>query len=122
MLLITYNRYYAGIHYVFGTFVSTSRPKSIYDLFFIFSLVFVVINHITPLKQTHLFFVHFSECLLLFLDDNVDEKSEYFSNSKCSASGCCLAFTKVFANFNLALLIKVLLIKRSLYFIEYCCF
>ena len=62
------------------------------DLFFIFSLVFVVINHITSLKQTPLSFVHFSEYLLLFLDDNMDEKSEYFANSECSASGGCLAF------------------------------
>ena len=29
------------------------------DLFSIFSLIFIVINHITSFKQTHLFFVHF---------------------------------------------------------------
>ena len=46
------------------------------DLFFIFILGFIVINHITSLKQTKLFFVHFLEYLLLFLDDNVDEESE----------------------------------------------
>ena len=46
------------------------------DFFFIFSLIFIVINHITSLKQTHLFFVHFLECLLLFLEDNVDEARE----------------------------------------------
>ena len=46
------------------------------DLFFIFSLIYFAINHITPFKQTHLFFVHFWECLLLFLNDNVDEESE----------------------------------------------
>ena len=42
------------------------------DLFFIF----IAINHITSFKQTHLLFVHFLEDLLLFLDDNVDEKSK----------------------------------------------
>ena len=42
------------------------------DLYFIFSLIFIVINNVTLLKQTHLFFVHFLEYLLLFLDDNAD--------------------------------------------------
>ena len=35
-------------------------------LFFIFSLISSIINHITWLKQTHLIFVHFLKCLLLF--------------------------------------------------------
>ena len=48
----------------------------LYNLFSISSLIFIVIYHITPLKQTYLFFVHFLEYLLLFLDDNVDEESE----------------------------------------------
>ena len=52
------------------------------DLFFIFTLIVIVINHITSFKQTFLFFVHFLENLLLFVDDNVDEESEQFSNSK----------------------------------------
>ena len=34
-------------------------------------------------------------------------------NGKSSASGCCFAFAWIFANFNLALLIKVLLIKKA---------
>ena len=42
------------------------------DLLFIFSFIFIVINHITSFKQTYLFFVHFLERLLLFLDDNVE--------------------------------------------------
>ena len=46
------------------------------DLFFIFNFIFIAINHILSLKQTHLFFAHFLEYLLLFLDDNVDEESE----------------------------------------------
>ena len=43
---------------------------------FIFSLIFIVINHITSFRQTYLFFVHFLEYLLLFLRDDVGEKSE----------------------------------------------
>ena len=39
-----------------------SRPIMLYlcDLFFIFRLIFIAINHITLLKQTYLFFVHIS--------------------------------------------------------------
>ena len=43
----------------------------------------------------------------------MDKECEYFSNSKSSASGCCLVFAGFFANFNLALLKKVLLIKKT---------
>ena len=39
------------------------------NLFFILSLVFVVINHIMSLKQTHLFFVHFLEYPLFILNN-----------------------------------------------------
>ena len=51
------------------------------DLFFIFSFIFIVINRITRFKQTYLFFVGFLEYLLLFLDDNLDEKREYPTNA-----------------------------------------
>ena len=37
-------------------------------------------------------FAYFLEYALLFLDDNVDEECEKFSNSKSSGSGYCLAF------------------------------
>ena len=67
------------------------------------------------LKQTHLFFAPFLEYLKLALDDNLDEESEYFSNSKSSALGSCLDFAWFFANFNLAFLIKVLLIKKRVF-------
>ena len=46
------------------------------DLLFVFSLIFIVINHITSFKQTYLFLVQFLEYLVLFLDNNVDEESE----------------------------------------------
>ena len=82
------------------------------DLFFIFSLIFTAINHISTFKQRYSFFVHFLECLLLFLNDDVNEESKESLNSKSSASGCCLAFALFFANFSLALLTKVLLTKK----------
>ena len=56
------------------------------DLRFISSLIFNI-NHAGSLKQAHLLFVNFF-CLLLFLDDNVDEESEKLSNSESSALGC----------------------------------
>ena len=52
------------------------RMSYLCDQFFIFSLIFIVINHATSLKQMHLLFVHFLEYPLLFLDDNMDEESE----------------------------------------------
>ena len=84
----------------------------LFDLLFISSLIFTVINHITSFKQMYLFLIHFLEYLLLFLNDNVDEESEQYSNSKSSTSGCCLAFALFFAKISLTLLIKVLLIKK----------
>ena len=58
-------------------------------------------------------FAYFVECVLFFLDDNLDEEWELFWKSKNSASRCCLAFTGYFVNLSLALLIKVLLIKKA---------
>ena len=46
------------------------------DLFFIFSIIFIVINHTTSFKQTYLFYVIFLEYLPLSLDDNENEVSE----------------------------------------------
>ena len=40
-------------------------------------------------------------------------KDEWFLNSKSSALGCCFIFAWFFANFSLALPIKVLLIKKA---------
>ena len=52
------------------------------DLLLISSLIFIAINHLTSLKQTHLFFVHFLEYRLLFFDDNVGEKANNFQIAK----------------------------------------
>ena len=38
----------------------------LHDLFFIFSIIFIVIYHITSFKQTYLFFVHFLGHLLFY--------------------------------------------------------
>ena len=54
----------------------------------------------------------FVEDVLLFLDDNLDELSEWFSYSSNTASRCCLTFLWLFDNFSLALLVKVLLIIK----------
>ena len=81
-------------------------------LFLFFSLIVIFINHITSYKQVHLFSCTFLENLLLFLNENLDEEGELFSNSGNSTWHCCLAFAWIFANFSLALLIKVLLIKK----------
>ena len=62
------------------------------ELLFIFSLIFIVINHYNLIKTDALVFCTFLEHLLSFLDDNVDEESEKCSNSESSALGCCLAF------------------------------
>ena len=57
--------------------------------FFIFSLIFIAINYITPSKQTPLFFVHFLQYLLIFWDKNVNKESEQFSENEISVSGFC---------------------------------
>ena len=82
MLLNTYNYHCTDTHFIFSMFVSVSWARSTYvicDLFFHFSLIFIVINHITTYKQRYFFFLYFLEYLQLFLGDNVDEEPEYFS-------------------------------------------
>ena len=87
MLLHTYDHHYTDTQFVFSV-LSISSPRSIYviSVWSIFHFQPHFHCHITSFKQTHLFFVHFLEHLLLFLDDNVDEESEKFSDSKSSAS------------------------------------
>ena len=46
------------------------------DLFFIFIFILIMVNRIISWIQTHLFFCLLTECVLLFLHDNVDEKCE----------------------------------------------
>ena len=78
---ITYKHHYTKRHIshiaYFGPCLGLGLFMSyIGDLFFIFSLIFITINSITPLKQAHLFYAHFLDYLLLFLYDNVDEESK----------------------------------------------
>ena len=47
------------------------------DLLFIF----ITVNRAIPWIKRQLCFACFLECVLLFLDDNVDEEYEWFSNS-----------------------------------------
>ena len=73
----------------------------IYEIYFSFSSSFL---------QTHFFFAYFVESVLLFLDDNVNEECEKFSKSQSVLLSICLGF---FADFSLALLLKVLLITKK---------
>ena len=73
-------------------------------IFFIFSLIFIVTDNASSFKETYLFFGTFFRMSPIIFG---------CSNSKCSVSGCCLAFVWFFANFSLALLIVVLLIKKA---------
>ena len=83
MLLNTYNHHYTAVHFVFGIFcLCLGLGQFLCGLFFILSLI--AINFIASLQQTLLFFVHFLESLLLFLDENVDEESEKFLISERS--------------------------------------
>ena len=81
---------------------------------FIFIFIFIMIHRIISWIWTHLSFSYFLEYILLFSD----KECKQFSNNKRSASECCLAFAWFFANFRLALLIKVLLTWKSVYLWE----
>ena len=57
------------------------------DLFFILASFSLPFNHITLLKQRHLVFVHILECLLIFLDNIVDEEGKNFLKVKVQPHG-----------------------------------
>ena len=80
VLLIAHNHHHTETNLTFNIFVSMSWPSSIYvvlcDPFFIFSLIFIIINYIISSKQAQLFLAHFLEYLMLVLDGNMDEESE----------------------------------------------
>ena len=60
VLLNAHKHHYAKPHFIFSKSVSMSSPSLfilyLCDLYFIFSLIFIVINHITSLKQTDTLF------------------------------------------------------------------
>ena len=57
------------------------------DLFFNFSLILIVINHINTFKQVFVFLYILLGYLQLFLDDNMDEESECFQIAKVQSQG-----------------------------------
>ena len=62
----------------------------------------------------YLFFVHFLECLLLFLDYNVNEEANYFQIAKVQFQGVASLLLNFLPVSTLCCLtIKVLLIKKS---------
>ena len=65
MLLNIYNHHDIETHFIFDIF-----------MLYLCDLFCVVINHTTSFEQTHMVFVHYLEYLLLFVDNNVGEKSE----------------------------------------------
>ena len=71
--------------------IATWRPPPHYGIFIFYlcDLCFILIFFFTDILLLLLIFLEYE---LLFLDDNMGEECEEFSNSKSSASGCCLAF------------------------------
>ena len=67
------------------------------------------------IKADTLVFGNFLECLLLFLVYNVDKKSEQFSKSESSASGCFLDFVYFFCQFQPGAVYKSVAYKKSVY-------
>ena len=57
------------------------------DLVFIFIFIFTYIHFLH--KYIYAYLLGY---VLLFLDNNMDEQCEWFSNGKSSALGCCLIF------------------------------
>ena len=81
---------------------------------FVFNLNFIVINHTTSLKQTNLFFVHFLECLLLFLDDDVWRKLIVFKSRKFSRR-MLLSFCLVFCQYQPGIAYKSVAYEKIVY-------
>ena len=77
-----------GTLFTFSIFVLISSSRSIFavSMWFIFHFYFHFHYNIISLKQTHLFLERFLEYVLLYLDDNLDQENEQFSDSKSSAS------------------------------------
>ena len=141
LLFLISNQYQASvlkIAYVFkvliSIFVTMPLPSSIYvvcicDLFFIFPLIFIIINHIITLKQTlrtkcsyseffwyfyvvrHTYFLHiFQNISNQFWMITWMKKVNSFQITKVQSQGVAQLLLGFFANFNLALLLKMLLI------------
>ena len=72
----------------------------LYDLFFIFSIIFIVINHITSFKQMHLFPVHFQNISYYFWVLTWMKKANSFQTTKVQPQGIAyksVAYKKICA-------------------------
>ena len=111
------NHYYAAIFFLFSIFfpcLSLGLFKSyICDLLLIFTIVFIVINHIMSLKQTHWFFLEVLEYLLLFLDDNMDEENESFFQYQMFCLRVLLSFCLFFCQFQPSFAYKSVAQKKA---------
>ena len=83
------------------------------DPLFIFSTIFIIINHIISLRQTHLFFTNFFSHHLWMI--TWIKKVNNFQTAKVQPQGVAQFLLDFFANFRLVLLIKVLLIKKCVF-------
>ena len=85
------------------------------DLFFIFIFIFTMVNHIISLIQTYLLFcLFFRICSIIFGWSRGWRMWIIFKYQKANLR-VLLSISFIFANFSLALLIKVLLISIFLY-------
>ena len=90
-IAITILRHYTFC--IFSIFVSMSKPRSmlyLYDLFFIFNLFFIVIDHLTSFKQTHcslVFCTFFRISHLIFWMKTWMKKARNFQKAKVYPQG-----------------------------------
>ena len=81
------------------------------DLFFIFSLIFIVINHITSFKQTYLFFAPFLEYFLLFFIISWIKKANNFQIAIVRPQ--LLSFCLIFCQFQPGVVYKRVVYKKK---------
>ena len=118
--LITYNNHYTETNFMFSIFGSMLClslglfMSYFYDLFFIFSLIFIAINHITSLKWAHLFFIYFSEYFLFFLDNDVMKNVNNFQIAKVQPR-VLLSICLIFCQFQLGVGCKIVAYVKSVY-------
>ena len=84
----------------------------LFDLFFIFSLLFVVINHIVSLKKTNLFSAYISPIIFGWWREC--RKQIIFKEQKISV-WVLLSLCLIFCQFQPSVAYKVLLIKKSVF-------
>ena len=112
-----YYHYHTQTYFIFSTLMTMSRRGSIYVVSissnFHFSLIFIVINLIMSLKQTHLFFVHFLRISPIILDDKVDEESEQVFKQQNFNLRVLLSFCLTFCQFQPGIAHKSVAYKKK---------